>query len=562
MRLTSSDTVKKVEGLWNHINNKEPKFFMATMMMRSKAFATTTVLQVHVPRAMLILRNKQTITRIGGVTVRNQNTRGIGSCAFSSAKIYKFHDNDGNSNTSNNNISQGLSQGSQQHRYFSDTRSKESKVPPISSSFPSSSLPLFESMIEPHLDTIQQLPEIQHALEHMHRPSLSIIEGLKRGLDIFSQINAGGEEHCAVLALLADCHCRLGQYSQAQHALKDLQKHRPKSFDVNHSKAKAEWYLGHFTESSHTTVNHTFRSEGILFDPLKMSAAQNSMGLTCVFLTGKERINDPVEILELTCHGLLEKLNSPEITETEKDDKDQDEDGKILTPEQKAAVTHLTDTVLETLDLNMPMGDETQEVDEIKLAMAIGFNNLGIALILSPQPEGEPMAAWREGLNILDKMKTQTILANAIRVRLLLNMANLLLKDETESSLKTASEYAKGALRLSENSTGVDPREHQFMLGRSLSVVASCFVRADAAVTAEGLFQSSLDALQKGLGPLNRLTLKDTYNKYAMLCHKWDKRKSDAERLERDRDTIELPNGWRGQPEIVAGFVFFGPGDF
>lgn len=424
-----------------------------------------------------------------------------------------------------------------------------------------SSLPLFESMIEPHLGTIQQLPEIQFALEH--EPSPASIEGLKRGLAIFSQMNAGGGEHCAVLALLADCHCRSGQYSKAQDVLKELQKHRPKSFDVNHCKAKAEWYLGYFTESSYTTVNHTFRSEGILFDPLKMSAAQNCMGLTCAFLRGKERINDPVEMLELTCHGLLEKLNSPEITETEteEDDKDQDEDDKNLTPEQKAAVTHLTDTVLETLDLNMPMGDELQEVEQLKLAMAIGFNNLGITLILTPQPDGEPMAAWREGLNILDKMKTQTILANVIRARLLLNMAIHLLKDETDASLKTASEYAKGALRLSEHSTGLDPREQQFMLGRSLSVVASCFVRADSAVTAEGLFQSSLDALHKGLGPLNQLTLKDTYNKYAMLCHKWDKRKSDAERLERDRDAIDLPNGWRGQQEIVAGFVFFGPGD-
>jgi len=510
---------------------------------------------LRIPRASPLLRSIQIYRR--QPIIRNQGTM----CLLGSTtrpRQSAFNINQGYAST--DAFSTCDSQRCQ-HRSFSAKHNiSYAKTGMLSIS--SSSLPLFSSMIEPHLATIQLLPEVQYALQN--KPSPSSIEGLTRALDIFAQMKPGGDEYCAILAMLADCHARIGQYSRAQEVLKTLQKRRRNAFDVNLSKSKAEWCLGYFSEASHTCINEVFRSRGVVFEPLKMSTAQNSMGLISLFLEGEERTSDSVEVLEEACYGLIEDLNSEKGDEDsdQKHEMGKDEANMDLTAEETAAMNQVVNAVQESIDLTpQPMTNLIQTDDQIKLAAAIGFNNLGIALVINPQPEGDHMAAWREGLDVLDRLATQTTLANSIRIRLLLNLAITLLKQESDESLKTASGYAKGALRLSEDRNGIDPCEYHFMLGRSLSVVASCFLKADSAVTAEGLFQSSLDALKKGVGPLNQLVLKETYLKYSILCQKWDKRKADAKRLEQDHKGIRLPNGWNGQQEILAGLVFYGPGD-
>lgn len=101
---------------------------------------------------------------------------------------------------------------------------------------------------------------------------------------------------------------------------------------------------------------------------------------------------------------------------------------------------------------------------------------------------------------------------------------------------------------------------------RALGLVAQCYAHAGAAVTAEGLFQSAIDAsssyplgqsmkvdgiVQKGVSmssPNLGLVARDVRLWYAMLCDSWDKRKGDADRLRLDASKIE-------ETGVLAGFV-------
>ena len=99
---------------------------------------------------------------------------------------------------------------------------------------------------------------------------------------------------------------------------------------------------------------------------------------------------------------------------------------------------------------------------------------------------------------------------------------------------------------------------HQSESARALGLVAQCYASAGAAVTAEGLFQSSLDASsshpigqslkddEKGMvkgvalsSPSLGLIARDVRVWFALLCDDWDKRKGDADRLRSEALKIE-----------------------
>ncbi|KAL7539049.1 hypothetical protein ACHAWF_006282 [Thalassiosira exigua] len=118
---------------------------------------------------------------------------------------------------------------------------------------------------------------------------------------------------------------------------------------------------------------------------------------------------------------------------------------------------------------------------------------------------------------------------------------------------------------------------------RALGLVAKCYASAGAAVTAEGLFQSALDASSsypfggKSAGivssPNLGLVARDVRMWYAMLCDNWDKRKGDADRLRLNAGEIdetgvlkEYVRSEDGTRQIVSGLEsslwFFSPLDF
>lgn len=152
--------------------------------------------------------------------------------------------------------------------------------------------------------------------------------------------------------------------------------------------------------------------------------------------------------------------------------------------------------------------------------------------------------------------------ANAIRSRLYCNMAWTLLQQEDE--LKLASEYSSTALSFAEKlEAQVSPQEYHGALGRSLRLVASCYARADSALTAEGLFQSAIVSLEKAScrDPLVCLDLRDAHDNYASLLSQWDKRSRDAE-IQQERATAvneSLSEGWKDKSSICSGLTFISP---
>jgi hypothetical protein len=133
----------------------------------------------------------------------------------------------------------------------------------------------------------------------------------------------------------------------------------------------------------------------------------------------------------------------------------------------------------------------------------------------------------------------------------------LLLDKHDESLLKLASEYSRKALSVYEKiESNMSDQERGAGLGRALSLTASCYAMADAMVTAEGLFQSAIE--MPGADPPTKLARRDAFLSYASLCKQWDKRQSDAERLESQGKEINdsLPERWRNMPGIASGIIF------
>ena len=72
-----------------------------------------------------------------------------------------------------------------------------------------SSLGLTEVLVQPHVESISQLPEVADILQSNTRdtnvPALKQqVEALQRASDIFASFAPGGNEHTAVLTLLAE----------------------------------------------------------------------------------------------------------------------------------------------------------------------------------------------------------------------------------------------------------------------------------------------------------------------------------------------------------------------
>ena len=133
---------------------------------------------------------------------------------------------------------------------------------------------------------------------------------------------------------------------------------------------------------------------------------------------------------------------------------------------------------------------------------------------------------------------------------------------------------------------------HKAESARALGLVAQCYAMAGAAVTAEGLFQSALDAsssypIGQSLSPKDTngrgvslsspnlgLIARDVRLWYATLCNNWDKRKGDADRLREEAMMIEdegvLKDYVRldgvGEKRSISGLEsslwIFSPGDF
>lgn len=174
----------------------------------------------------------------------------------------------------------------------------------------------------------------------------------------------------------------------------------------------------------------------------------------------------------------------------------------------------------------------------------------------------EGLDDFREALDLFNDLEASPA-TNLMQAHLNCDMAWSLINDENE--LKRASEYSSAALSFAEQlQNQVSEHEYQHALGRSLYLVALCYARAESALTAEGLFQSAIDSLEKAStkNPLAFLDLRDAHQDYEeLLLFQWEKRSGDAEKQQEKVDEAHdsLPGGWIDQPSLYSGLVFITP---
>merc|ERR1712137_1267903 len=126
---------------------------------------------------------------------------------------------------------------------------------------------------------------------------------------------------------------------------------------------------------------------------------------------------------------------------------------------------------------------------------------------------------------MIESLRNNSLEASLVKSKLYGNMAWCLLQEPgiSDDTLKLASEYSKNALDAVEAS--IDSNEKQAYIARALTLIASCYVKAGSAVTAEGLLQTSIET--RGADPLTNLAHISALETYASLCNQWDKRKVD-----------------------------------
>lgn len=112
---------------------------------------------------------------------------------------------------------------------------------------------LVKVMVEPHFESIRQLPEVNDALQHWYEPLA--LEQFQRAIQVFEMMQAGGPLHIAVLVLLSECFQYQGKYKEASRTLQTLQQLPSTSANdearllVDFAAAKTLWFQGDFDRS-------------------------------------------------------------------------------------------------------------------------------------------------------------------------------------------------------------------------------------------------------------------------------------------------------------------------
>mmetsp|Transcript_2474 Transcript_2474/g.3646 ORF Transcript_2474/g.3646 Transcript_2474/m.3646 type:complete len:464 (-) Transcript_2474:37-1428(-) len=397
----------------------------------------------------------------------------------------------------------------EQHRWFNTT----DRYPSIYSFQSSTSLGIFDRLVSPNVNSIASLPEVATALNE--QATLSTIEGLRRAEEILESMP--GPLHTAVLGLLADSFYSLGMYDESITILQQIQPavKRGSAHDylqVDFAIAKAMYLNGNF-ESALQAVTALLDKPEMLSSLVSRGKLMNTKGII-----------------------ILANLDT-----------------------EKAAAVQDT---IESIDL-LQIAANTLEQESPKDASE-AFNNLGVAHAVSSFESAEPKhrEAAISSLQIaLQKVQHAEENQYFLRGCIYSNMAQILLDGEpqNDSDLKLASEYSREAMLIFEQKAidiNLTELERQNGLSRALTLVALCYVRANSAVMAEGLYQAAIDKYVS-TDPFIKMAHRDSLSRYSDLCKKWEKREADARRLEQTSNEVNssIPHNWRDKHGIMCGLT-------
>ena len=390
----------------------------------------------------------------------------------------------------------------------------------------STSLGLEASLVQPHLTSISQLPEVAAVLENPQRHSTTsvttTVESLRRAGDIFASFAVGGPEHTAVLTMLAEVQqTQLLDYEGARATVEQIFKFVQDTtpsirFEVSLALAKTMWMQGDFADCFRQT--RTLKDTVTQEFPLHVAAVDNAHVLSTLMHEGPAAAH--TEALSLDVVGLP-------------------------APAQAAQCLNLG--VVEAL---WGLSNDCQ-----------GDITCSTQFDIAKQ-------TWQQGVALLADA-ADTPLRHALEGRLQSNLAYAALQfaGRSESHISKASEHAREALQALEHirtdETDSLPDEGWT---RALSLVAQCYHRAGHAVTAEGLLQSALDETRalKNMTPHCILERRAAYQAYSALCKDWEKRQGDADRFLANSRQLksQLKGGWKDATELHCSLWFWTPHKF
>jgi hypothetical protein len=207
-------------------------------------------------------------------------------------------------------------------------------------------------------------------------------------------------------------------------------------------------------------------------------------------------------------------------------------------------------------------------------AMAAAHLNMGVAEAVWAETVGPEapldgaMRQWRDGRAVLQRIKKPSAAKTYLHAALTTNIAWGMLQMGTyPNHIDKASELASEALTAYDPSTGgAGAAQVQVGYPRTLTMMATCYHKSGGAVTAEGLFQTAIASAkiskpqkqQHHLDALTKVQHRDALQGYANLCNDWDRRESDAARLEAQASEMNdsLPGRWKCKSGIHSTLWF------
>jgi hypothetical protein len=367
-----------------------------------------------------------------------------------------------------------------------------------------------------------------------------VLEDLERAAQVFAGFAAGGGEHAAALALLAEARHARGLHEACASALLELEALLPNgpspsapAASLRLARAKTLWYGGDARAAKQICDALLLEGDedGAAAPPWPLSPVEEASARTgqalSRLLLGSETLDDVFTLRDPFRMSLkaLERGGAP------------------------ASPLHLA------------LAHLNYGVAEAVFAAVVEKEN-GVSA-----PTDPALRSWNRGLTAAKRAspkRDDPALKAAAEARLLGNMAWGLLRDSNNggSNVERASDYAGKALKLYDLP---DLDWDKGGLGRTLALVATCYHRSGSAVTSEGLLQSAVDDdSDKSFAvpsPLQQLEVADACTRYADLCRDWERREGDARRLDEraERVRASLPLLWQSKPAICGSLWFWTP---
>lgn len=399
--------------------------------------------------------------------------------------------------------------------------------------FRTSRLGLAPKWIQPSLETITQLPEVQVAMEALAgttKPSSSTEGDLDRATQVLESMQRAGNEHMAVVALRAELQQRMGNHNEAHKSvcqLESLWSEEKRSstattaIEMSLIKAKALWYKGDL-EAAEECCEELLDQDHIQDLPLHYASALTGYGLSKI---GRCDSLDDAFVVRDPCRMALKQL-----------EQNSQQSGVAL------IAAHLNLGVAEAV-YGSVVGKE-RDLDV---------------------PMDRALKTWTQGMTVLEgrspRSSTEKAATDALQVRLEANLAWGILKidDDMDDIVPEATEHAGNAINVLDSITTIDNNDKEY-LRRILTILSVCFHKAGKAVTAEGLLQSATSMPSIGC-TLTKLDERSAFESYSDLCNNWDKRQSDADRYAAKAKELDssLPNDWQGKDSIVSSLWFWTP---